>query len=326
MTWLAILSLSLLFVSHVLAGVVSDAFHLIRRDSSMESVAASFHREIDRDLEWRQSSTLAASLNISLWDVQTQKACAAQLSSLNGVASNAAGMAICYNIPSLNATDGSFFADLRLYVVASPTGDFAGIPIQDLFVNLQYQNAMISQINASSLWREGATHSFVSRPSIRSEKTVQKRVLAPILVESYAFYGQNNMSLLKTSMSVHAYKVSLTPSVSLSAISSAGAMVNTTLSCTEASFITGELSAQPTTIRMAVPQMKGIAAKVVQPGTIFRVPGTKILIFPIAGVVTGSWAMLFIATVTWGTFGRMQSREQHRRSMARAEKGKQPRI
>jgi hypothetical protein len=60
---------------------------------------------------------------------------------------------------------------------------------------------------------------------------------------------------------------------------------------------------------------------VVAPGEPFVVPGTHILITPIGGIVTGTWALLLIATITYGTVGRMRFKDHYRRRVARATRG-----
>lgn len=64
----------------------------------------------------------------------------------------------------------------------------------------------------------------------------------------------------------------------------------------------------------------GIAAVVNAPGVLFQMPGTQILIFPIGAVVTGTWAVLLVATIAYGTLGRIGFREQFRRQNARTQK------
>jgi hypothetical protein len=53
----------------------------------------------------------------------------------------------------------------------------------------------------------------------------------------------------------------------------------------------------------------------------FVLPGTKIAIFPIGSIITGTWAVLFIGVIGWGTVGRMGFRENYRRRLARADRG-----
>jgi beta-lactamase regulating signal transducer with metallopeptidase domain len=52
----------------------------------------------------------------------------------------------------------------------------------------------------------------------------------------------------------------------------------------------------------------------------FVLPGTKILIFPIGAIVTGVWAFLGMATLAYGTVGRMRFRDQYRGRVMRAQK------
>jgi len=50
------------------------------------------------------------------------------------------------------------------------------------------------------------------------------------------------------------------------------------------------------------------------------------MIFPIGGIITGIWSLLFVATVAYGTWGRMQWRDTHRRRVAAKKKGGMARI
>jgi len=322
--WSTTLVVSLLLSSHVHAGISAHIPRSIRRDNRIEDMARRFID--DQTIDRREASPPESSS--STWGNQTQAACTAKLAALNGVASNPAGMAVCYNIPSLNTTDGSFYADLRLYMIAAPTGDFAGIPAQDVTVSLNYPNATVSLINDSMLMRRDEKYSMVSWPAVRSEGAVQKRASAPVQVQAYAFYGRVNMSLVKSGASTPSWESLVTPAVSLAAnASSGGAIVKATLSSDEAAFLTGAFTSTVAATTPTAATMKGVAAKVLAPGTPFSVPGTKILIFPIGAIVTGVWALLLIVGVAWGTVGRYQFREQYRRQTARAaEKAGRARI
>jgi hypothetical protein len=103
-----------------------------------------------------------------------------------------------------------------------------------------------------------------------------------------------------------------------------GQTVNTTLSSDEATFVSGVFAAviKPTISRLQPP----IQTLVVTPGATFVLPGVHILIFPIGAIITGVWTVLFIATIAYGTVGRMQFREQYRRRAARANKADMARI
>jgi hypothetical protein len=101
-------------------------------------------------------------------------------------------------------------------------------------------------------------------------------------------------------------------------------MVNTSLSSNEATFVSGVFAAQvtPTKSRVQGP----IQTLVVASGSPFVVPGLNILIFPIGGIITGIWTILFCATIAYGTIGRMQFREQYRKRAAQASKADVARI
>lgn len=77
------------------------------------------------------------------WDVDTDAVCRAQIATLNGVTSNPAGLAVCYNLPSMNNATGIFEAELRLYKLSDPIEDWAGVSINDMMISLAYLGAMV---------------------------------------------------------------------------------------------------------------------------------------------------------------------------------------
>lgn len=72
-------------------------------------------------------------------------ACDKALTALNGVASNPSGIAVCYNVLMLNTSTGIFQADVRLYKIAAPTGDWATMDESPGKINtgLQYMGANV---------------------------------------------------------------------------------------------------------------------------------------------------------------------------------------
>lgn len=315
---------SLLFVSQVVsAGVINDMSQLVRREHSMEQKMRRVVDALIEPIERRQTTTGAGKVNVTEWDAQTAAACTASLEALNGVASNPSGMAVCYNLPFLDNTSGVFEADLRLYMISAPTGGFANIASPNVQVGLAYDGATVSAVNASSLKRRQEDEtSLISWP--RDEERLQKRVTAPTLVQSYAFVGQINKDLLATNMGTTALQKILVPTVTLTGQGATGQTVNTTLSNDQATFVSGVFAAvvTPTKSRVQPP----IQTLVVAAGSPFVVPGLNILIFPIGAIITGIWTVLFIATIAYGTIGRMQFREQYRRRAARANKADMARI
>lgn len=95
-------------------------------------------------------------INMTAWDEQATKACTAALSALP-VASNPSGTCVCYNLPLLNNITGTFKADLRLFRISAPTGDFAGIAPQDIEVGLTYRGASVSSVSATTAAQMGST-------------------------------------------------------------------------------------------------------------------------------------------------------------------------
>jgi len=90
----------------------------------------------------------------------------------------------------------------------------------------------------------------------------------------------------------------------------------------EASFVNGVFADQPaSTASSGTP---AFTSAVIDHKIKFVMPGTTLGIFPVGLVITGSWAVAFVAVVGYGTVGRLRFREQYRRrikrEMARAVK------
>ncbi|KAG9228390.1 hypothetical protein BJ875DRAFT_243181 [Amylocarpus encephaloides] len=307
-------------VSQVSAGVVGSVGQLVRRDRGLEETMRRYVDSIIEPVVKRQTPSVP-SMNVTQWDAQTTTACTTALEALNGQASNPSGMAVCYNLPFLNDTTGVFQADLRLYVIGAPTGDFANIASQNVNVGLSYNGATVSAVNASSLGkREAGDVSLISWP--RGMEKRQQTI--PTMAQAYAFVGQVNPNLLAANMGTAALQKVLVPTVSLTAVNATGQTVNTTLSSQEATFVNGVFSTQvvPTKSQVQPP----IQTLVVASASPFVVPGMTILIFPIGAIITGVWTILFLATIAYGTVGRMQFRDQFRRRTERATKGNTARI
>lgn len=113
------------------------------------------------------------------------------------------------------------------------------------------------------------------------------------------------------------------PTVTLSAINSAGQSVNTNVSSNEASFLVGVFSdvvvlSDTAQAQIAVDQVVAGLAN----GTVaFVLPGVNLLIFPIGLVVTGAWFVIGLAVIGLGFYERVQYRETYRKTAAIANKG-----
>lgn len=292
-------------------------------------------------MERRQSATstttglnTTSNLNMTQWDAQTMAACTSALETLNGVADNPSGMVACYNLPYWDNSTGVFQADLRLFMISPPSGTFANISTQNVKVGLSYDGATVSAVNTSSLTRRRDEISLISWPRNEMDR---RESPAPVMAQSYSFVGQISQSFLGSNMYVPSLylggeanhrsstiKKVLVPVVTLSAVDPQGQPVNTSLPSTDATFVNGVFSKQVAITKASVvPPMQTL---VVASDAPFVVPGLHILIFPIGGIITGIWAVLFISTVAYGTIGRLQFKDHYRRRAARAAKAGLARI
>ncbi|KAM3081163.1 hypothetical protein ACMFMG_005117 [Clarireedia jacksonii] len=223
MFWQTAITASLLLAGHVRAGVMTDISSMVSRDNK-EELLRRYIDNIVEPIERRahnglasELSTKVADVDLSDWNSQTEAACNTALAMLNGHATNPSGLAVCYNLPFVDNSTGTFKADLRLYNVSAPTGSFANIPTKDVMVSLAYDGATVSTVNTSSLTTRSEGTSLISWPrSLGAAKRQQENSTGTgsiTLVQSYAFVGQINMDLVSKDMD--RYVVSLTEKVSL---------------------------------------------------------------------------------------------------------------
>lgn len=140
-------------------------------------------------LEKRQSTGFGSntpvnadgSINMEAWDDAATTACRDALLNIP-LASNPSGTCVCYNLPALNNVTGTFEADLRLFQVSEPTGDFQGIPQEQIEVGLSYRGASVTEITPEEAARMAATSPGILA---RQEETRELRLL-----QSYLFIGQ----------------------------------------------------------------------------------------------------------------------------------------
>ena len=140
---------TLFLISQVTAGVIGDVSQMVRREKA-EDLMRRYVDEVIEPVEKRQTSTR---LNVTQWDVVTMNSCKVSLAALNGIATNPSGFAVCYNLPMLDNTTGVFRADLRLFKISEPTGEFSDISSQNVQVGLSYLGATVSAVDSSSLER-----------------------------------------------------------------------------------------------------------------------------------------------------------------------------
>lgn len=149
-------------------------------------------------LEKRQDAGSTNATDLEDWDAETSALCEEHLAKL-GAASNPSGTAICYNLPSLDTTTGTFMADLRLYQVSTPSGDFQGIPPQEIQVGVEYDGASVSPVSQN-----------VNARAVE-EALAKRQTVAPTLLQSYMMVGQVDLSRMPDPMTMCVMNTDLNP-------------------------------------------------------------------------------------------------------------------
>lgn len=134
-------------------------------------------------LKRRQATTTPPSIssptNMTQWDTDTLNACMATLSSLPA-ASNPSGMAVCYNLVQLDTNLGTFWADLRLFEVSTPSGNWGTIPPQQMLGGISFKGAKASKVDGKPVKSRDVQNQYMSK---RQAKT-------PTLLRTYMIIGQ----------------------------------------------------------------------------------------------------------------------------------------
>lgn len=282
-------------------------------------------------------SKSAGSDQTSTWDKDTEAACREALLKANNGPSNPSGMVACYNIRSFNSSDGTFQSDLRLYRTSAPTGDWASLNSGSMSVKLLCSGASLSMRRSSHRKRDDE---MLSWPPVRraTRQAVTRRrstPASPQMLQDLTFDGKvhddemgkmKNMSVLfhpLCSFGHHdclltsaVYSTSarglLMPTITLSGTTTDDKPVNTEVSSRDASFVQGAFADDQTKASSSSsgPNPSGTVTR-------FVLPGKTLAIFPVGFVITGVWALLFVAVVGAGTVDRIRFREAYRRRVKR---------
>lgn len=89
------------------------------------------------------------------WNKETEAACLDALSKMSDTPPNDSGMAACYNIRYFNKSTGTFQADLRLYRMALPTGDWASLNSPGMSIRLSCSGASLAVGDSKKAKRNG---------------------------------------------------------------------------------------------------------------------------------------------------------------------------
>jgi len=118
-------------------------------------------------------------------------ACLKALNAMKGHASNPSGMAVCYNIMQMDNITGVFVADLRLYEIAAPTGDWATLDMKKVSTSLTYLGADVSQAQLTTNKRDEL------QPPDTTEEGIEKRAAAPPQsLQNTTFIGKAHADVL----------------------------------------------------------------------------------------------------------------------------------
>lgn len=109
----------------------------------------------------------------------------------------------------------------------------------------------------------------------------------------------------------------LIPTIQLAADKGGGSKASTDLtSSSMIFFVSGIFQGQSTAgAAAAVPSAAAAAA---EKASEFTLPGTTLGIFPVGLIITSVWTLVFLSVVGYGTWERMQFREQFRQRKVRA--------
>ncbi|KAK7958070.1 hypothetical protein PG996_010488 [Apiospora saccharicola] len=257
------------------------------------------------------STNPTTGMNMQQWNTETLKACQDALAQLS-TATNPSGTAVCYNLPTLDTKTGAFMADLRLFQISQPNGDFTGIPAERIQVGLQYRGASVSPLQSNNQAR-----------SIEETPDLVGRANGVQPLQTYMFVGQIDQAAMAQPMTMGVLEALVLPQVTLSATNVGGASVNTNVSSNEAVFVNGVFSREVIMSDIAHAQLavNDMVAGLANGTVAFILPGVEVLIFPVGLIITGTWMLVGFAIYGFGTFERINHRHTFRTRKMREGKG-----
>ncbi|KAH6609839.1 hypothetical protein Trco_003185 [Trichoderma cornu-damae] len=254
------------------------------------------------------------SLDFTSWNSITNAACQAHLNSITR-SSNPSGDCICYNLPMLDVTTGTFEADLRLYRVSDPREDFVGVSPSAIQVGVAYKGASVSPMKPVTSGSSSSPFVNITKRSDGSD--------APTLLQSYMLVGQIDKDQMKKNLSIADLEALVMPTLTLSAITPAGARISSNVSLNEASFLVGVFSKDVILSDFAAAQLAVARQQAaLKNGTVaFVLPGVNLMIFPIGLVITSVWLLIGLLAYGFGTYERIQYATAFKRRAMYASRG-----
>lgn len=332
MLWQTFVASSLL-ATGVRAGIGSLIIDGMTRNSPsverrMEEIAKANLRSRGY-LEARQSTTQSmtgpasnvilnqdGTINMTAWDAQANDACNVALSHLPE-ASNPSGTCICYNLPALDNVTGTFEADLRLYQLSAPSGQFSGIPPQNIQVGLSYRGASVSPVSARTASEKVVVSAVAPRQNSAANVNTDLKLL-----QTYLFVGQIDKTKMTAPLTMAQLEALVMPVVTLTAQNNLGQTVSTNVSSNEAAFVTGVFSQSiiMSDFSKALLAVQEELAGLKNGTVAFVLPGVRIMVFPIGLIITSVWLAIGLAAYGMGTVQRIAFREQYQRAVQRENK------
>lgn len=241
------------------------------------------------------TSTPTGPVNLNPMLNDTQAACMAVLNTAQPT--DDSGMAACFNINFFDNSTGQFQANMLLFKLASPAGNWSSLQPGSVHLALSFP---------------GATASTMPSTANTNQKPASRRSLAPragpMMLEAYTLLGSisapfNGSAALMNSTAMRA---ALTPVITLMATSVGSMNLTTNMTAPAgAAFVNGWFSDAD------IAQKAAAAAAAAMPVP-FVLPGVTLGMFPIGLIVTSIWVALFVGSVGYGTLGRMQWRKAYR--------------
>ncbi|OAP55026.1 hypothetical protein AYL99_10726 [Fonsecaea erecta] len=271
----------------------------IRRRSAWDE--GMMGREGDRILRREpQSSTgpLSVAAPTGALNETIAAACVSSLQSLTSV-ENAAGLAACYNIMQYDSKQGAFEADLRLYQMFQPTGNFQNVPINDIMISLTYPTS--------------TTFQSLTKRRKRDVEARQSSNSSMVEVQQYTLFGTIEKNLDVAKLNDTQVMSLMLPDIKLNAATNSQTPIMANVSAADGAwFVVGAFKDEFKNGLVS----PSVAAAAITAAVPFVLPGTKLGIFPTGLIVTCSWTFLFLLAYGLGTIGRIQYRSVYRKRKA----------
>ncbi|OAA67084.1 hypothetical protein SPI_01660 [Niveomyces insectorum RCEF 264] len=264
------------------------------------------------------------SINMAEWNDAATQACNDALVKLPE-SSNPSGTCICYNLPALDNTTGTFEADLRLFQLSTPSGEFAGIPPENIQVGLSYAGASVSPVTENTASKLVAGRAAAPSAAASSAATNSNGLR---LLQTYLFVGQIKPDVMATGPNMAQLEALVTPTVTLTGTGNDGKTVSTNVSSNEAAFVAGVFSQTEvlSNTTLALQAVNDVVNGLHNGTVAFVLPGVQIIMFPVGLVIISIWLAAGLAVIGFGTIERINYRDQYKRRMASAAKPVSGRI